>query len=116
MELIDLKRPKKKKGEDEKMPAMEGDGERYPYGLRITLEKEELDKLGIKPNDFDVGVTCSFQAEGKVEEISQRETTREDSERKSISIQITKMAIKGGKKGNAQGYNELQKSGPGGKA
>lgn len=115
MELIDLKRPKKKKS-DKDMPETAGEEDRYPWGLRITLEKEELDRLGIQPNNYDVGAPCSFQAEGKIEEINQRETMGQDSNRKTISIQITKMAISGGKQGKAQKFNDLQNTGPGGKA
>jgi hypothetical protein len=117
MDLVDMKRPKKTKEElKAEVPALTDPfQDHYPYGLRITLKKDELKKLGIDPKTLDVGSACSLQAEGKVEEVSLREaaTGREGSQ--SISIQITKLAIVGGKKGLFQGFNETKKAGPGGK-
>ena len=113
MNLVDMKRPKKSKEETAKMPEMAGESDRYPYGLRLTLEKEELEKLGLNPNEVSVGTACTIQAEGKIEEIAMRETTGKDMGRRSISIQIVKMVVSGGKKGKFQEYSEKKKAGPG---
>lgn len=54
MAMIDLKRPKPKEDKKANKAAMvEGPyWEERPYCLRITLEKPELEKLGLTPQSF----------------------------------------------------------------
>ena len=60
----------------------------YPYGLKITLEAEELYKLGIDVEDSYVGENLTIQAEGHITSIS-----KEGDDSKTLSIQITGLTI-----------------------
>ena len=83
---------KLKRQDKEKMPAAIGPmdaGEQYPYGLRIRLENEQLDKLG-----FDelpkVGEYITLEAECCV--ISTSQNDRNGGEpRKTLELQIEKL-------------------------
>ena len=92
MDLHSMKRTIKEKKENstaEVAPSYEGD--EYPYGLEISLEKESLAKLGLDIDDFVVG--------GEVEIICHAEVTRthesagKSDTSASVSIQITDMAM-----------------------
>lgn len=63
----------------------------YPYGLCIHLDKDELDKLGIKdlPN---IGSTLNLEVIVKVTRISQSAADDAD-EQTSIDMQITDIGI-----------------------
>ena len=70
----------------------------YPFGLQITLDDEELDKLGI---DTLPKVGSSLQLTAKVtvsrgsESASQNEEGKADKQR-SLGLQITHLALAGG--------------------
>jgi hypothetical protein len=71
----------------------------YPYGLCISLEKEQLDKLGID-TDCETGDMIHFCCMGKVTSKSERE--KEDGGIDCrIEIQITDLATE-----NEDGENE----------
>lgn len=67
-------------------------GPDYSYGLRITLDHEELEKLGVKelpkPGEY-----ISLVAQCCVQSVSQHES--EDREDRSVSLQIEKMRLGG---------------------
>lgn len=112
MNLVDMKRPKKSTKEMQRLPTVTDSNEQYPYGLRLTLEKEELGKLGLKVGDFDIGIVCSIQCEGEI--VSLRESVgRAGEESGTVEIQIVKMTVSGGKKGKFQEYKETKQAGPG---
>lgn len=82
----------KQKPEREEMPgAIEADEPQYPYGLCITLGKEELEKLGITALP-KVGSEMMITARAYVKSTSAYETQGEG-ERMSIHLQITDMEI-----------------------
>ena len=90
--MVSMKKDKKS-SEDmpSTVPASPGDEESYPYGLQLRLENEELDKLGF--NELpEIGKTCKIEAEGVVESVSSNQSKGDDGLRKSVTIQITKMA------------------------
>ena len=66
--------------------------EEYPYGLRLRLENEELEKLGLSELP-EVGKRCKIMAEGVVESVSSNESKGSDGNRKSVEIQVTGMKI-----------------------
>ena len=120
-ELIDMKRPKPKK---EKSPETISSPyhEDYPYGLQITLQKEELDKLGITAASFDVGKSVSFSASGKVtavrQAVNKNTNSKSPDESASVEIQITELSLDGAKKAPKSAFKtfqEKQTQGPGGK-
>ncbi len=65
--------------------------EEYGYGTRITLEKEELKKLSIKLDDFDVKDTVVFKISAKIIAIKSSDSMHDSSE--SIEFQITDMYL-----------------------
>lgn len=100
--MISLKRSKKKS--EESIAAVPSSGDSYGYGTRITLEKEDLEKLGIKQLP-DVGQSMMLDAKVKVISASMREGSR------SLELQITDMDLT---KGNKDSDDELtrEKKGP----
>lgn len=85
MAMVNLKR-KKKKTED-KVQAVSSPREEYSYNLRISLETEELRKLGKTVNNFQIGAKIGFAAEGEIRELVKREKTEYDSQER-VEIQI----------------------------
>ena len=64
---------------------------KYPYGLRINLTQEELEKLNVDHSEWQVGETFHLHAFAKVVSISQDE--REGGEKTCcVSMQITHLA------------------------
>jgi hypothetical protein len=70
--MIDMRRPKPRE-EVKAMPEVAY--EEFPWGLRIRLEKEELQKLGLKPKNFKLDEYVTIQAKGKICELSESENS-----------------------------------------
>ena len=89
-ELVDMKRTKKdKKSENEAAPPTGEDD--YPYGLSLSVDDDELTKLGIKTLP-GVGDEVKITARAKVRSVSQN--AREgDEDSRSVSYQITRLKI-----------------------
>ncbi len=66
-------------------------GPSYPYGLKLTLNKDQLTKMKISPKDMTIGDKVEIKAMAKIVRIS--ETSGDDYEDKSIELQITKLAV-----------------------
>lgn len=87
MALINMKQ----KAEREEMPGeVETDEPKYPYGLCINLDKEQLEKLGITALP-QVGATMMIMAKAYVKSTSAYET--QGGKDMSIGLQITDMEI-----------------------
>lgn len=67
------------------------DQERYPYGLRINLGQDEIEKLKISKLP-SVGDPFTIEAVGYVCDVSQSETEG-NGKRSSLCIQITDMEL-----------------------
>ncbi len=88
MPMINMKRAP----EREEMPGeIEKDEPRYPYGLCISLEKEDMDKLNMG-NLPKVGTEISFVAKAVVKGTSAYETQGGSDMR--VELQITDMEMK----------------------
>lgn len=88
MPMINMKRAP----EREEMPGeIEKDEPRYPYGLCISLEKEDMDKLGLSSLP-KVGTEVSFIAKAVVKGTSAYETQGGSDMR--VELQITDMEMK----------------------
>jgi len=109
IKLVDMKRPPRQKKEK----PISVYSEPYFYGLRITLEEQELKKLGLNVNDFKVKEIVNIIAEARVENI---ESSMNASGRnnQSISLQIIKLSVQKGKRSKFREYYEKQKERPGG--
>ena len=95
MQLVDMKKPKKTKAQLKKdyddQPIC--DEEQYPYGLRINLEKDAIDKIkGL--SKIPAGATVNIQAVGKIIEVSITNKEK-DTSRHHMEIQIQQIGIAG---------------------
>jgi hypothetical protein len=106
MALTDLKITKAEAEKEKKNYAISGpgDGERYSYGTRLTLDDAELKKLGIKELPA-VGTVLMFEAKAKV--ISSRQSASESSNNRSIELQITHMDFEADEGAEEVKENEL---------
>jgi hypothetical protein len=99
-ELIDMKLPKKTKEELKKdtccAPLSSGDQDRWPYGLQIRFEKEQVDKIPSLA-DLKVGDRVIVQGEACVTSIriSERKNNNQDH---SVELQIEKISVEPAKK------------------
>lgn len=60
----------------------------YPYGTRIQLEGNLLEKLGIDPMDLEIGAKTTLEIEIEISSISMR-SGQETYERDSVELQVT---------------------------
>ena len=111
MALIDMKRTKKEVKAD-KPETISTVKEEYPWGLQITLDKEELKRLGVTAGSFKPKEFINFSAIAKVTRVSvsANETGKDD---ESVSLQITKLDI-GEKKTNLVSQYQQEKNKIGG--
>ena len=101
MALINMK----SKPEREEMPGeIERDEPRYPYGLCLSLGKDELEKLGITALP-KVGGEMMIQAKATVKSTSAYETQGEGTDMR-VELQITDMEI--GQTDNARNENRAE--------
>ena len=87
MKLVDIKLPKKAKEEMEKMTApvaMERD--RWPYGLRLTFESEQVDKIPYLEK-VKIGQKLNVEGIGEVTSIRMNEE-KEGKKRYSVEVQL----------------------------
>ena len=84
--MISLKRKPKPVKTLKEMPM---EPEAYPYGLKITLDKEELKKMGMELKDYVIGDTMTYKIKCEVVSMRSNEDMHSDSE--SMELQITHM-------------------------
>lgn len=107
MPMINMQKP----AEREEMPGeYELDEPRYPYGLCITLGKDELEKLGITALP-KVGTEMNIMAKAYVK-MTRAYETQGEGEDMGIELQITDMEIQGNQQQrNAEASTMLYGSG-----
>jgi hypothetical protein len=86
-----LPQPEKKRTEEVMYPTHAG-GPEYPYGLQVSLETEQLAKLGVTKLP-DVGATMTLTAKVEVCSVSQYESRDDEQPRRTLSLQITDLAL-----------------------
>lgn len=90
--LVSMKNSKKKSKKDNSICCGPSDsGEAFPYGLRVDLNNDSLDKLGIDALPKS-GKVMKMVAEVKVESTSERQE-RDGTANRSVGLQITKMSL-----------------------
>lgn len=96
MKLVNMERTEaEKKAAEERWEAEAERGPDYPYGLSICLGADEMEKLGIKDLPA-IGDQMSLTATVKVTSVSSYDSEGGGSS-KSVSLQITEMALDDGK-------------------
>ncbi|MCK4525965.1 hypothetical protein KAW18_01235 [candidate division WOR-3 bacterium] len=93
MKLIDVKLPKKTKAElkSDCQPIGYGDEDRWPYGLRISFEKEQIAKMP-EVGKLKVGDRVSVSGMGKVTLVRMSERRGGEDEH-NVEIQIERVAV-----------------------
>lgn len=105
MAMKDLKITKKEaKVKSESMVIGSSDQERYPYGLRLDLNNDTLEKLGMQALPA-VGTVLMFEAKAKV--VGSRQSATEGSENRSVELQITHIDLEEGETGEEVKEGEL---------
>lgn len=98
MRLIDVKLPKKTKAElkSDCQPIEYRDEDRWPYGLRISFEKEQIAKMP-EVAKLKVGDTVSVSGTGKVISVrmSERRGGKDDH---NVEVQLEKVGVSLNKK------------------
>jgi hypothetical protein len=87
--MVDLKRSKKERSKE--MAPASSDPNRYPYGTRISLDHDEMEKLGMNKAPR-VGDEVHVMAKGHVESASEHD--HGDGPRRHVSIQLKHMGVK----------------------
>ena len=97
MDLIDLKLPKRSKEEMAKLnEPMKDEGDRYPYGMKITFESEQVEKFpGME--DYRVGEKVMINGLGEVINVRMNEK-KEGKKEYSVEMQIKKISVNSDKK------------------
>lgn len=88
MKLVDLKRSKAEKKARTEEHSIGSADEDYPYGTRIRLEHEDMEKLGMKDTPAP-GDTFHIEAHGKV--THSHESADEKGKRRHVEIHLTKL-------------------------
>jgi len=96
-DMVDMKLPKKSKAELSKecMPCVgSGEQDRWPYGLQLRFETEQVDKLPAM-KEYKVGDKIIVQAEACVTEVRMSETQSTSADKKvrwTVELQIEQVA------------------------
>ncbi len=90
--MVDLAyTPKEAKEEAASVPMDSISGPKYPWGLRISLDTDTLEKLGLEASDVQVGDIVHIFAFAEVVSISMSDNA-DGGKRSCVDLQITQMA------------------------
>ena len=92
MKLIDLKRSKKEMKKNRDIPETTN-YEKYPYGLKIQLENETLEKFDIDISEFKIGQKIRVEGIAIVNSIRINQSMGDKAPRKNLSLQIIKLGL-----------------------
>ncbi len=93
MKLVSTKLPKKTKDEMEKTAPMMPKGERWPYGLRLTFESDQIDKLP-QLERVKIGQKLLVEGIGEVTSIQMHEE-KEGKKKYSVEVQLQEVGCEG---------------------
>ena len=85
LKLRDMKLSRSEKAEDAEQPSAPD----YPYGLRLNLDQDALEKLGIELPD--VGETFFVVAVATVQSVSEHKSDEHTSQ--DVSLQIKQLSL-----------------------
>lgn len=94
MKMVDVKLPKKTKEElKESTQPVEVERDRWPYGLKLTFESEQVNKL---PNleKMKIGQKVNVEGIGEVTSIRMNEE-KEGKKRYSVEVQLHEVGCEG---------------------
>lgn len=91
MKLRDMVRKSRPKHMVESIP-VDDNYDKYPWGLRLNLGDQEIEKLGIDIKKMSVDDKVKITAIGYVESV--RQSKNRTGEDQNIELQITKLEVK----------------------
>ena len=106
MELTEMKLPPPKKTKESPEVCCEYGSELWPYGLRLSFEKEQVDKLPSLKN-YKVGDAVTIQAKATVTQVSSTERQK-GSDRYAVEMQIEKIGCEPNKPLNKMNMKEYR--------
>ena len=89
-ELVSMKLSKQSRQEATPQ-AVESQGPEYPYGLRLSLDEDSLEKLGIEEL-LEAGKSVHVVAKAEIVSVSHQESAHGKPHR-SVELQITDLAV-----------------------
>jgi uncharacterized protein YoaH (UPF0181 family) len=92
--MVSMKRSKAVKSKESKVMAAPSSPEDYPYGLRVELDHDGMNKLGMKKMP-KVGSKVKFHAHATVKSASESTHEGDSKPNRSASLQITHMKVHG---------------------
>jgi hypothetical protein len=105
--VIDLKLSRKEK--DEKMesmvPVAGDDIPEYPWGFELHFETDQIEKLNL--GKFMVGNKVSIAGTGKVTQVNISKRDGQENRRRSMDIQIEKIAVRAPEDANKKMRDEI---------
>ena len=98
MNLTSMERPKPEDTKKEAVTAEPITGnsyyEKYPWGLRLTLNNEELKKLGMKIKNLEIDTVVSITAKALITSLSSDQNIEnKEGTRNRVELQITDLAV-----------------------
>jgi len=90
--LIDMRRPKKNLRKGVIDAPTSPDQEKYPWGIKLNLGKDEIKKLGLKTDSRKIGDKVTIVAQAEISSLSESQSMNGEDQR-DMGIQITKMKI-----------------------
>lgn len=106
MELTEMKLPPPKKKDSDICCEPSYGSEMWPYGLRLSFEKEQIDKLPSLKN-YKVGDAVTIQAKATVTQVSSTERQK-GSDRYAVEMQIEKIGCEPNKPLNKMNMKEYR--------
>ncbi|MDB4871970.1 MAG: BcepC6B [Gemmatimonadales bacterium] len=94
MKLTDMKLKPRKEGDAKVESTIVGDEPKYPWGLQVRLENEQLEKLGVDKLPA-VGTTVVLTARCEVCETGEYQAQKGEQERRNVTLQITELGLSG---------------------
>lgn len=102
MKMVNMKQSRKK--QEAMASPGQAEGPEYPYGLCLNLEKEEIEKLGL--GTPKAGATLMLHAAVEVKSVTVSDQA-DGKGYKSLSLQITDMALEKSGMSNEEMANSL---------
>jgi hypothetical protein len=92
---MELKSMKLKKSKRNKPVPIGTDSPKYPWGLRLSLDNDALEKLGIDVTKLEIKTVVPVKGMARITSISSYESVENKGKQDSVDLQIEKLALGG---------------------
>jgi len=112
MKMVSMKKTQAEIKKDNKPTAVSSDRVEYPYGLRITLNKNALKNLDMSVQNCKIGDKVSVMAKCCVKELRASDSMY-GSSTESMELQIESLGMSKNSDKSYSNYDKQMKKGPG---